>query len=55
MNKLLYTSALCAFSMFLGSTASKAIDFPEHYRTLPVKVEFTKQSKDFTVKNVFPF
>ncbi|CAI3953549.1 unnamed protein product [Commensalibacter communis] len=55
MNKLLYTSALCAFTLFLGSTASKAIDFPEHYRTLDVHQEFTKQSTDFKVKNVFPF
>ncbi|CAI3931603.1 hypothetical protein [Commensalibacter papalotli (ex Botero et al. 2024)] len=55
MNKLLYTSALCAFSLFLGSTASKAIDFPDHYRTLDVKVEQTKATDNFTKKWVFPF
>ncbi|CAI3948276.1 unnamed protein product [Commensalibacter communis] len=55
MNKFLYTSALCAFSLLLGSTASKAIDFPEHYRTLDIHQEYTKQTDNFTVKNVFPF
>lgn len=55
MNKLFYTSALCAFSLFLGSTVSKANDFPTHYRTLPVQVELTKQTKSFDVKNIFPY
>ncbi|EUK19228.1 hypothetical protein [Commensalibacter papalotli (ex Servin-Garciduenas et al. 2014)] len=55
MNKLLYTSALCAFSIFLGSKASKAIDFPDHYRTLDIKAALTKSTKDFTAKNVYLF
>lgn len=55
MNKLLYTSTLCAFSILMGFTSAKAIDFPDRYRTLDVHTEFTKQTDNFTVKNVFPF
>lgn len=55
MNKLLYTSALCAFSVLMGANAAKAVDFPDRYRTLDVHAEYTKQTDNFTVKNVFPF
>lgn len=39
----------------MGSTASKAIDFPDRYRTLDVHATYIKQTDNFTVKNVFPF
>lgn len=55
MNKLLYTSILCAVSILIGSTAAKAIGFLDRYRTLDVHAELTKQTDNFTVKNVFPF
>lgn len=52
MVKLLYISV--SLGVFVSLSAF-AVEPSEHYRTLHVQAEFTKESKDFQVKNLFPF
>ena len=54
-NWLLNTSISFIMFGFLCSTTMAEEKTPYHYRTLSMKAEMTKQTKDFVIKNLSPF
>lgn len=46
---------LCMIVGCMVTLSSKADVLSDHYRTLDIKATYTNQSKDFTVKHLFPF
>ena len=54
-NWLLNTSISFIMFGFFCSTTIAEENTPDHYRTLSMKAEMTKQTKDFVIKNLFPF